>query len=174
MNFCDCNFYYYGLKYILCIDRAYSNEEKQMFKVRDLIQVSGWFGIAAIINSLILIGIIPSIGIIMVFTFLACGFITSAIFLKYYIWSKTSAENSVWSQPNYYDAENFQDLTEDYLEIHDNEINYENSNQKAVINVLGIINPPKGEELCSKCGELIEEDLTFCPECGRRLRKKYY
>ena len=143
-----------------------------MFKIWDLIQVSGWFCVAAIINSLIVIGIIPSLGIIMVFTFLTCGFITSAIFLKYYIWSKNSAENSEWFHPNYYDAENLQDLNHDYLEMQDNEIIYESTNQQIINDVLKIDNLSEGEELCPKCGELIEEGLTFCPEVWRRLRKK--
>ncbi|MFX1392898.1 MAG: hypothetical protein ACFFAH_04905 [Promethearchaeota archaeon] len=145
-----------------------------MFKVWDLIQVSGWFGVAAIINSLIVIGIIPSIGIIMVFAFLACGFVSSAIFLKYYIWSKNSAENSEWSHPNYYNAEDLQDLNTDYVEIQNNEINYEVPNQEVITELKKIDNIPEGEQFCPKCRELIEEGLTFCPECGRRLRKKYY
>ncbi|MFX1258413.1 MAG: hypothetical protein ACFFAN_11175, partial [Promethearchaeota archaeon] len=137
-----------------------------MRKVYDMIQVAGWFSTASIFTFFIYIGVLPLICFIIVISFSLCGAIILGMFVKYY-----RESNSYTESPEEYGLENSelynqQVLANDYPNMYTIVDNSENYNQGLIFNHIEHINVPEGKIRCPDCKEIIEEGLTFCPECG--------
>ena len=136
-----------------------------------------WFCAAGIISALLLFGIIPSIDFLLVIIYILIiilsliGALNLAFAVRYYIKAKPSY--SPFNGPEY-------ELPEPELEQESEPEPISDKPSEKILRKVpvslsskddSLISAiPEGKIKCPQCSEIIDDKLTFCPECGIRFR----